>query len=401
MHSWDTIAPERLRTEVPPTRGSVLLLVNTLGVGGAERHTITLANLLAKEFDVVLVSLKAGGDADGAMSRHVDRRRLRALACLDVSRRFDVDAAQRLAKLQREHRSEVVLCANTYPLLYAQWARWRYGAPAKVVEVYHTTVVAQWGARAQLMFYRPFFWLATRLVFVCEAQRRYCTRRGIVARRMDVIHNGVDVRRFSADMVTSAVETRARFGFAPGDRVVGLCAVFRPEKAHTHLLEAVARLKARGIAWKVLLIGDGPERRDIESAIERLGLSEDVRITGFLPDVRDAIVACDVITIVSTSIETFSVAALEAMALGRPMIMSDVGGAAEQVIDGVNGLLFPPGNIDALTDRLDRLSDRELAVTMGGAARQRVVDLFSQETMLARYVRLVSELSPQLGRAPA
>ena len=373
-------------------RPCVLLLVSTLGVGGAERHTITLANLLQDRFDVLLVSLKRGTAADEAMAGHVERRGLRALACLEVGTRFDKAAARRLAALVDEHEVGVVLCANTYPLLYAQWARFGLGARAKVVEVYHTTVVTGLSAQLELMFYRPFFWLASRLVFVCEAQRRYCTRRAIAAPHMEVIHNGVDTRRFSGEGLQDPALTRMAHGFSPGDRVVGLCAVFRPEKAHTHLLEAVALLKRRGIAWKVLLVGDGPERPRIEAAIERLGLQGEVRITGFLSDVREQVIACDAIALVSTAVETFSIAALEAMALARPMVMSEIGGAAEQVTHGVNGLLFPPGDVEALAACLERLSDPAVAVAMGRASRQRVERQFSQEAMLDRYVGLVESL---------
>lgn len=374
------------------TRPCVLLLVSTLGVGGAERHTITLANLMQDRFDVLLVSLKRGTPADEAMAGHVDRRGLRALDCLEVGARFDAAAARRLAALVREHKVRVILCTNAYPLLYAQWARWWLGAGAKVVEVYHTTVVKELSARLQLLFYRPFFWTASGLVFVCHAQRRFCTRRGIVARRMEVIHNGVDLRRFSGEGLRDRAAVRAAHGFGPDDRVVGVCAVFRPEKAHPDLLEAVAMLKRRGIAWKVLLIGDGPERPRIEAAVDRLGLREDVRITGFLADVREQVHACDVIALVSTAIETFSIAALEAMALGRALLMSEIGGAAEQVSPHVNGLLFPPGDVPALAACLEEMADPALTRSMGQASRERVAREFSQETMLGRYVELVDSL---------
>jgi glycosyltransferase involved in cell wall biosynthesis len=118
-------------------------------------------------------------------------------------------------------------------------------------------------------------------------------------------------------------------------------------------------LKARGVVWKVLLIGDGPMRPRIEADITRLGLRDEVRITGYLDDVREAVAACDLMALVSTSIETFSVAALEAMALGRPMLMSDIGGAAEQIEQGISGELFRAGDVEALTERLAALADRE------------------------------------------
>jgi glycosyltransferase involved in cell wall biosynthesis len=371
----------------PSRRPVVMLLVSNLGVGGAERHTIQLAHLLAERFDVVLGYLKD----EAAMAPQIRRDALRAVVCLGVARRLDKGAVRRLAGVFAEHRVDLVLCANTFPLMYAQLARWRHGSAVQVVEIYHTTLVASASARLKLLLYRPLFWLSRQLVFVCEAQRRHCLKRALWAPRVSVIHNGVDTAHFWRPGPPSP-QARARYGLQAEDRVVGLCAVFRPEKAHRDLLEAVAALKARGVVWKVLLIGDGPMRPRIEADITRLGLRDEVRITGYLDDVREAVAACDLMALVSTSIETFSVAALEAMALGRPMLMSDIGGAAEQIEQGISGELFRAGDVEALTERLAALADRERCAAMGRAARQRVERLFSQEAMRDRYVALVSEL---------
>ena len=90
-----------------------------------------------------------------------------------------------------------------------------------------------------------------------------------------------------------------------------------------------------------MIIGDGPLREAIERDVARLGLSGEVRITGFQSDVREWLTACDVVALLSTAIETFSIAVLEAMAMGKPMIMSDIGGAREQVEHGVQWNALP------------------------------------------------------------
>jgi glycosyltransferase involved in cell wall biosynthesis len=378
-------------------RRTVMLLLSDLGLGGAERQTVQLAHLLGDRFDVVLGHLKADSDlvkGDNSTARLIRPERLKAVIGFDVRRRIDRAAIGRLRQAIVTHRVEAVLCANTCPLLYAQLARWRLHGALRVVEIYHTTLIASGSSRLKLLAFRPLFWSASQLVFVCEAQRRHCVRRALWSPRVSVIHNGVDTRHFSSTALPSPTDTRRQLGFARDDRVVGLCAVFRPEKAHVDLLAAVATLKSRGIAWKVMLIGDGPTRPRIEAAIERLGLTGDVCITGFLGDVRAAVAACDVIALVSTSIETFSIAALEAMALGKPMLMSDIGGAAELVEPGVNGELFPAGDVPALAQRLQGFGNRERCAAMGAAARSRVERLFSQETMRERYIELIDDLLP-------
>jgi glycosyltransferase involved in cell wall biosynthesis len=367
----------------------VMLLVTNIGVGGAERHTVQLAKLLAGRFDVVLGYLKADQDA----ATRLRPNGLKSVACLDVKKRIDWGAVKRLAQLITTSEVDVVLCANAFPLLYVQLARWICRRRFEVVEIYHTTLVTDLAARLKLLIYRPLFWLSAHLVFVCDTQRRHCLKRGIWARRVTVIHNGIDIHHFSNALPKSNVTVRSKYGFEANDRVVGLCAVFRPEKAHGDLLQAIYRLKEAGICWKVLLIGDGPTRPAIEAEISRLGLSDDVRITGFVDDVRGAISACDVMVLVSVAVETFSIAALEAMALGKPMIMSDVGGAAELIRPGIDGWLFPPGDIEKLVALLTTMTDESRCTAMGAAARERVEKHFSQETMLDHYAALLNQLA--------
>jgi glycosyltransferase involved in cell wall biosynthesis len=236
------------------------------------------------------------------------------------------------------------------------------------------------------------------LIYVSHAQRRYWRARGLRARRDIVIQNGVDTEHF-ADRLTVAqrAQARAEFGFTPDDYVIGLCASLRPEKAHEDLLLALQRLRQQGVPAKALMIGDGPRRAQIEHRIMQLQLQGAAVITGYRPDVRACIACCDVMTLTSHAVETFSMAALESMALGKPLVMSRIGGAEEQVRQGVNGFLFEVGDIEALTLHLVTLSDPQQRRTMGEAARQIVHGTFTAERMMAAFTRELLALgnSPQ------
>ena len=368
---------------------AIVLLTSRLGMGGAERHTISLANLLSRRFRVVMAYLKPDEDMIGLL----DRPALSDLRSLKASRRIDMRAARDLAELAARHNARAILCANAFSLMYAHLARRMSAARIPIVEVFHTTKLRTVKEHLELIFYRPFFWAADHLVFVCDNQRRYWRRRGLLARRTHMIYNGVDLAHFDpARHEQGVAATRATFGWSTTDRVLGICAVLRPEKAHADLIEAVARLHRRGQNWRVLIIGDGPMRESVENQIARLGLGQSVKITGFLSDVRDAVAACDVVALVSRSIETFSIAALEAMAMGKPMVMSDVGGASEQVTHGVHGALFPAGDIERLADCLAECWDPAVARAMGAAARERVKHEFSQEVMVDAYADLFNEI---------
>jgi glycosyltransferase involved in cell wall biosynthesis len=208
------------------------------------------------------------------------------------------------------------------------------------------------------------------------------------AREDVVIHNGIDTGHFSNGYTQDQVgDFRARHGLAPGDYVVGLCAYMRPEKAHGDLLAAATVARALGVDLKCLLIGDGPERRAIEAKIAALDLGAHVAITGLVKDVRLALAACDVLVFTSHS-ETFSIAALEGMAMGKPVVMTDVGGASEQVVPGENGYLYRRGDTTALAGHLAQLADPVRRGRMGQRACATVAEKFSLGVMVAAYERL-------------
>jgi glycosyltransferase involved in cell wall biosynthesis len=237
-----------------------------------------------------------------------------------------------------------------------------------------------------------FFWTADCSVFVCEKQKRRWLRRGVLSRRNTMIYNGVDTKAF-CDGSTPAERSRLRgtFGFLDTDYVIGISARLRPEKNHVQLVDAVAMLRRTGIPARVLMIGDGELRGAVESRARELEVERDVVITGFQQDVRPYISICDAMVLCSHT-EAFSLAAIEAMAMRKPFVHSDVGGAAEMIRPGENGFLFPAGDTDALVDRLARLADRTQRERMGNQARTRVEAMFSETTMLDRYEQLLVEL---------
>jgi glycosyltransferase involved in cell wall biosynthesis len=364
-------------------RPGVLLAVSSLALGGAEKHAIALANLLdTSRFRLTLCCVRAGDTLAGEL----DASRLDAVLSLDVRQKFSWRAVEHLAREIDQQRIDIIVCANAYPVLYALAASLRARRSVRVVEVFHTTRPGSLKARARMLLNWILFRRCELLIYVSHAQRRYWRARGLRARRDVVIQNGVDIEHFT-DRLTDAqrAQARAGFGFAPADYVIGLCATLRREKAHEDLLLALQRLRQEGIPAKALLIGDGPRRAHIEQRIAQLQLQGAVVITGYKPDVRPCIACCDVMTLTSHAVETFSIAALESMALGKPLVMSRIGGAAEQVQPGVNGLLFEPGDIATLARHLAALADPQVRQTMGEAARKIVRGAFTDERMAAAY----------------
>jgi glycosyltransferase involved in cell wall biosynthesis len=358
--------------------------------GGAERHAIAVMNRLAERgHECHAVYIKDIGDL-------LDRVRLRyggTVRCLGATRYFDRRALADFAAHISRVRPSVIVAANPYALMYSWLALRRSGVLALLAVTFHTTLLRSAKEWLQMLYYRPFFWLADCLVFICEAQRLRWLRRGVLSRRNELIYNGVDIEEFSDRWIPEERRRlRSALGFSDADLVVGISALLRPEKNHVQLVDAVAMLRKKGIAVRALMIGDGVTRPAIEARARSLDLEGDVVITGLQSDVRPYVAACDVVVLCSDAVETFSLAALEAMALGKPVVHSDIGGAAEMIRPGENGFLFPVGDTEALVDRLTRLSDRADRERMGRKARETVEARFSERAMVDRYERLLLDL---------
>lgn len=391
-----------LRSRAP----GVLFLVNSLGTGGAEKQTLSLLNHLdTRRFSLHLAYLKRNEQ----LLPQLERERLTEILCADVSHRIDVRAVRRLRRLVAERSIEAIVCTNSYSMLYGYLARYGHrGCAPRLATVFHTTSLPTYGERARMLLYRPLFNRCERLIYVCESQRRHWRENGLQPAADQVIYNGIDADWYSDPRAPAEqLAFRRSLGFGDEDFVIGLCGAFRPEKAHGDLLAAAAMLRARGIPAKVLLIGDGPERPAIERCARQLGIREHVVMTGVKQDVRPFVRACDVMTLVSHA-ETFSLAALESMSLGKPLVMSNLGGAGEQVIHGEHGFLFPPGDIEALSTHLHALTSRALCTRLGEAGARRVREHFTLQGMTARFTACLEGLtgdralprSPQVGLSP-
>jgi glycosyltransferase involved in cell wall biosynthesis len=374
----------------PSQTPGVLFIVNSLDTGGAEKQVVTLLNHLdPRRFRLHLAYLKRGEK----LLSQLQAQRLAGLVCCDVVRGVDGAAVRRLRETLVEGEIDVMVCTNPYSLLYGRLARGGSGREPKLAAVLHTTVLRGLKERAQMLLYRRLFNQTDLLVYVCESQRDHWRRRGLRPAADEVIYNGIDVEHYAGHPDSAQRrELRRSLELADTDFVAGLCSVFRPEKAHGDLLQAIHRLRSRGLPAKGLLIGDGPRRRRIERDIRRLDLREHVRITGLAHDVRPFIHACDVMTLVSHSVETFSLAALESMALGKPMVMSRIGGAAELITHGEHGFLFEPGDVEALTEHLAALASPSLSRRMGAAAARRVQQRFTVQEMARRFTEAIERL---------
>lgn len=201
-----------------------------------------------------------------------------------------------------------------------------------------------------------------------------------VERPIEVVPNFIDPARYER----FADGPGARRWAQPGERVLVHISNFRPVKRVLDVVETFDRVR-RKVPARLLLVGDGPERAKVEQRCRELGCCDSITFIGNLPLVEEVLVGADLFLLPSNA-ESFGLSALEALACKVPVIGARAGGLPEVVIDGECGFLPPVGDVDAMAEgALSLLEDDELHRRFGEAARQRVLDNFSQDVVVEHY----------------
>lgn len=209
------------------------------------------------------------------------------------------------------------------------------------------------------------------------------------ARRVDVIRPGIDIGHFESYEPDREELARFRGGAA---WVVGSVGRLVRQKGYDLLLEAMPRLLADRPGLRLVIAGEGPERRALEDRAGALGIRHAVRLVGHLPDPRALYAAMDVFLLPSRH-EGYGVVFLEAMAMGVPVLGTRVVGSDEAVRDGRTGILVPPGDADVLAHAVSRLlGDPARRRSLAAAAREWLRSHGNRGRMAERTETLYREL---------
>ena len=196
---------------------------------------------------------------------------------------------------------------------------------------------------------------------------------GVARSRIRCIPSGIDADKFAG--------VGSRSADSAGTTVVGCLAGLEKRKGHEFLLQAAVLLKSQGLRMQYRIAGDGPLRGQLEAEAKRLGLGEEVRFLGFVGDSAGFLADIDVLAMPSLY-EGLGVAALEAMAAGKPVVAARVGGLPESVLDGVTGFLVPPRDAEGLAAALAALAGSPgLVESLGRQGRARARQVFSLQNM--------------------
>ncbi|HEX3762153.1 MAG TPA: glycosyltransferase [Kofleriaceae bacterium] len=356
---------------------SIVHVLSSYGVGGQERVALDLAiGQKARGHDVSVISLAP--PPDGAMA---DEFAAAGIAVGRVAKRDGLDPTlvPRLAHALRERHADVVHTHNPLPLIY--------GAPAARLAraaAIHTKHGMNPGGRGHRWLRRTAAGFVHEFVAVSDttaAQARH--QRDTSPGKLHTIPNGIRLDRYAPDPEARAA---ARVELGLGDAwVVGTVGRLDPIKNQAMLVRAMAPMLSSRV--RLVIIGEGPARPDVEAAIAELSEPRWVVMTGRRMDVPRLIHAFDVFALSSSS-EGLPLVVPEAMAAGLPIVTTDVGGLPSVVDDQVTGLVVP---VDAqrLGAALAVLeADRDRARAMGTRARQVALSRFNFDRMVDAYLAL-------------
>lgn len=388
----------------------MLRVIARLNMGGPALHVAYLsAGLRERGYETTLVAgtLARG---EGSMSYVAEQLGVDVVTLPELHREIslvrDLRAAVRLAKLIRRlkphilhtHTAKAGAIGRVAALLAAS------ARPPIVVHTFHGHVLRGYfdPLRANLfrLLERRLARVATALVAVSPEVRDDLVALGVAPHdKFTVIRLGIELESRVTAANDGRAETRRLMGVPPERFVVGWIGRMTGVKRTDDVLLAVRRLREQGVDACLCMVGDGPDRDHVERRAHDLGIMRHCLFLGYQDTVAPYYAAFDALVLPSGN-EGTPVSAIEALAAGRPVVATRVGGVPDVVRDGTDGFLVEPGAIDDLADRLAKLAaDPELARRMGAAGRERVLARYSVERLIDDVDRLYRSLLAAKGLA--
>ena len=381
----------------------VMQVVSNLDIGGAQEVVRTLAEHLAYAgCSAVVCAFK-----DGPLRQEIERRGIPVEILPD--RRYSVVAFPlfimdmlrlRRALLEVVSRHQInVIQTHLLRSLDFLVLTLRYGRNLLVFWTVQNARLTlredhlrrhKWLLGPKQLAYRLLYRLAARWVngFIAvsdEVKMAIVDTIGPVQDKITVICNSVDVRRYQQPVDTARV--RRQLGLAQDARLMAVVATFKTQKGHRYLIEAAPSLVSEFPDLHILFIGDGDLREELQAQTRALGLDAHIHYLGSRNDVSDLLAASDYFVLPSLW-EGLSMALVEAMASGLPIIATEVSGTKQVMVAGETGLLVAPGNAQQLKEAIMQLLSEPARARAMALAAQRRVEAFSAKKQAADHIAL-------------
>ncbi|MFH0843996.1 MAG: glycosyltransferase family 4 protein [Pseudomonadota bacterium] len=377
---------------------TILHVIDALNYGGAQRLLVLLAEWTPKEtYKTIICALQANQE----IKKQIESRGVRVV-CFNRPRPRIIDPhlllgyiyhnVKDIIRICRLEKVHVIHCHLSDAEFIGILAGFLFGAERIISTVHYPNLLP---TRRSGDIRNGLRWLATKMIYrwadfiiaVSEDVARQLRKVfGINEQKVRIIVNGIDVESFSRTPVSG--ELRTALGLGPRDRILTTVARLMPPKGHTYLIAAIPQLIKRFASLKLLLVGDGELKEQLIRQTEDLGLSDAIRFLGNREDVPD-ILALTEIFVLPSLWEGTSLALLEAMAMAKPIVATNVPGNRAIIEHKKNGYLIPSEDPDSLAEAISYLLEHvDLAARYGKKAYELVRDRFDIRQTVSQLERL-------------
>ncbi len=360
----------------------ILHIVEDLKVGGLEKVLASIVlSLDPSKYDIQVWCLARGGDiAQALIEKGISVRILRMKSYhnpLNIAR---------LALIMKRERFHIIHTHGYFASTFGRFAAILAHVPVIITHVHSTYY--DYGKR-NLLIERFLSYFTDRIICVSQAVESFVTvNERIRKEKTCLIYNAVTPPdKLPDDHLRK--KTQASLGFHSEAIVIAVVASLTANKGHGILLEAFAQVFRSHPSIRLLIVGDGPLREQLEASTRQLTVDQAVIFTGIRKDVFDLLQMADIFVLPSQIREGLGVAVIEAMAMGLPVIGTNLGGIPELIQDNKNGLLVPPGDVGQLVEALMKLvNDQALRTDMGNRGRE----MYEEKFTMSRMIRQIETL---------
>jgi len=388
-------------------RIKVIHVITRFDKGGAAENTfLTVKGLDKNRYEVILIrglshESNMGTSETSAVESSLEeagRNGVRILTIPELVRRIDpfndFKTVLKLIRIFREERPHIVHTHTSKSGILGRWAALVAGVPV-IIHTPHGHVFwgyfNEWKTKIFVFLERLTAKITDRIITLTKQEKNDHVRYHIAhENKFTVVHSGVELSRFSHVRVDVA-EMKTRLGIPERTFVVGTVGRLTAIKGHKYLIEAARKILQKIPDTAFVFLGDGELTNELKMQAASAGISDKVIFLGWRSDVAEVMSTFDLFILPSLN-EGMGKVLVEAMAMGKPIIASDVGGISDLVTDGKNGLLVPPMNSDALANGIEALvKNHQTRMTMGEEGKK-----LSQEYDVSSMISKIDGLYLQL-----
>lgn len=367
-------------------KNNVAFVIHGLPMGGAEKFLISIVNDFQRKGKNPLLILLS---KDNHLINELDDGII--VIKLIKKHRFDLGISKKIKNEIINRNINKVFCVNTYSFFLSKMSL----LFEQNIEFYlspHTTIAFSFYNYIQNIIYTRIIHKNDTVIYLCENQKKYYRKQYKLENNKElIVYNGVDTNKFDPNKyeIDKVENKKIELGIPKNEKVILMVARIEKEKNHRIAIEALSKLRnIRNENIHLVFVGSGNDAyiKELESTALTLGIHKFIHFAGSSNDVGSYYMAADVFTLTSSS-ETFSIAALEAMSFGIPCALTNVGGAEEMIKKNINGGIMNSNDSVSIAEEWDSTLKKNYKRE---EIRKNIIEHFSIEKMLSEYCEILN-----------